>query len=46
MLADTQARDKPKDAEAHYQIAATVARQASYIATIEGRIIGACAELP
>jgi tetratricopeptide (TPR) repeat protein len=41
MLADTLARDKPKDAEVHYQIAATVALQASYIATVEGRIIGA-----
>ena len=41
MLAEAVLRAKPNDAEAHYQIAATVGLQASYIATVEGRIIGA-----
>jgi tetratricopeptide (TPR) repeat protein len=41
MLAETQLRAKPRNAEAHYQLAATVGLQASYIATVEGRIIGA-----
>ena len=40
-LADGLLKAKPQDAEAHYQVAATVALQASYIATVEGRIIGA-----
>ena len=33
--------EKPRDADAHYQVGATVGLQASYIATVEGRIIGA-----
>ena len=41
VLAEAQLRAKPRDAEAHYQIAATVGLQASYIATVEGRILGA-----
>src|SRR5258705_2388221 len=32
---------KPHDADAHYQVAATVGLQASYIATVEGSIVGA-----
>jgi tetratricopeptide (TPR) repeat protein len=39
-IGDGLAHAKPRDAEAHYQVAATVALQASYIATVEGRIIG------
>ena len=41
MLAEAMLRAKPRDAEAHYQMAVTVGLQASYIATVEGRIIGA-----
>jgi tetratricopeptide (TPR) repeat protein len=41
LLAEALLRDKPRDADAHYQVAATVGLQASYIATIEGRIVGA-----
>jgi hypothetical protein len=41
MLADALTRAKPRDADAHYQVASTVALQASYIATVEGRIAGA-----
>jgi tetratricopeptide (TPR) repeat protein len=41
MLAEAQLRAKPGDADAHYQVAATVGLQASYIATVEGRILGA-----
>jgi tetratricopeptide (TPR) repeat protein len=41
MMADALLRARPRDADAHYQVAATVALQASYIATVEGRIIGA-----
>ena len=40
-LADAQAAARPNDADAHYQIGATSGLQASYIATVEGRIIGA-----
>src|SRR5258705_2700202 len=38
-LAEALLRDKPRDADAHYQVAATVGLQASYIATVEGRIV-------
>ena len=41
MLAEAVLREKPRDADAHYQVAATVGLQASYIATVEGRIVGA-----
>ena len=41
MLAEAMLRTKPRDADAHYQVAATVGLHASYIATVEGRIIGA-----
>jgi tetratricopeptide (TPR) repeat protein len=40
-LADAQAAARPRDAEAHHQVGATVGLQASYIATVEGRILGA-----
>src|SRR5437762_1471046 len=41
MLSEALLRARPRDADAHYQVAATVGLQASYIATVEGRIIGA-----
>jgi tetratricopeptide (TPR) repeat protein len=41
VLAEAQLQAKPRDADAHYQVAATVGLQASYIATVEGRILGA-----
>jgi tetratricopeptide (TPR) repeat protein len=41
MLSEALLRAKPRDADAHYQMAATVGLQASYIATVEGRVIGA-----
>src|SRR5438132_2075365 len=41
MLAEAMLRAKPRDADAHYQVASTVGLHASYIATVEGRIIGA-----
>jgi predicted Zn-dependent protease len=40
-LSEALLRAKPRDADAHYQVAATVGLQASYIATVEGRIVGA-----
>jgi len=40
-LSEALLRARPRDADAHYQVAATVGLQASYIATVEGRIIGA-----
>jgi tetratricopeptide (TPR) repeat protein len=40
-LAEAALDVRPRDADAHYQVAATVALQASYIATVEGRIVGA-----
>ncbi|HXD16153.1 MAG TPA: hypothetical protein VN654_03995 [Vicinamibacterales bacterium] len=41
LLSEALLRAKPRDADAHYQVAATVGLQASYIATVEGRIVGA-----
>lgn len=41
MLAEALLRAKPRDADAHYQVGTTIGLQASYIATVEGRIIGA-----
>jgi tetratricopeptide (TPR) repeat protein len=41
MLAERLLEAKPRDAEAHYQVAATIGLHASYIATIEGKILGA-----
>jgi tetratricopeptide (TPR) repeat protein len=40
-LAEALVRDRPGDADAHYQLASTIGLQASYIATVEGRIVGA-----
>jgi tetratricopeptide (TPR) repeat protein len=40
-LADAQAAARPRDPDAHHQIGATVGLQASYIATVEGRVLGA-----
>ena len=40
-LADALAEASPRAADAHYQVGATVGLQASYIATVEGRILGA-----
>ena len=40
-LADAQAEAKPRDPDAHHQVGATVGLQASYIATVEGRIVAA-----
>jgi len=37
-LADTRLRDRPKEAEAHFQAGAAAACLASYTATIEGRV--------
>lgn len=41
MLSDAVLRASPREADAHVQVAATVALQASYTATVEGRILGA-----
>jgi len=40
-LAGAQAAASPRDPDAHHQIGSTVGLQASYIATVEGRILGA-----
>jgi tetratricopeptide (TPR) repeat protein len=40
-LAEAAVMRRPRDPEALYQLGATVALQASYIATVEGRILGA-----
>jgi tetratricopeptide (TPR) repeat protein len=40
-LAETQAGRRPRDVDALYQLGATVGLQASYVATVEGRILGA-----
>lgn len=40
-LAEAQVRARPRDPEALYQLGAIVALQASYVATVEGRILGA-----
>lgn len=40
-LAEAQAGRRPRDPEALYQLGATVGLQASYVATVEGRILGA-----
>jgi tetratricopeptide (TPR) repeat protein len=40
-LSEALLRQKPRDVDAHYQVAATIGLEASYIATVEGRIIGA-----
>jgi tetratricopeptide (TPR) repeat protein len=40
-LAEANLQRRPRDAEALYQVGATVALQASYVATVEGKILGA-----
>jgi tetratricopeptide (TPR) repeat protein len=40
-LAERAVAARPRDAEAHYQLGAVVGLQASYVATVEGRILGA-----
>lgn len=40
-LAEQAVAARPRDPEAHYQLGAIVGLQASYIATVEGRILGA-----
>jgi tetratricopeptide (TPR) repeat protein len=40
-LAEAELKRRPQDPEALYQVGATVGLQASYVATVEGRILGA-----
>lgn len=40
-LAEQAVAARPRDAEAHYQLGAIVGLQASYVATVEGRVLGA-----
>jgi tetratricopeptide (TPR) repeat protein len=40
-LAERAVAERPKDPDAHYQLGAIVGLQASYVATVEGRILGA-----
>jgi len=40
-LAEEAVRARPNDAEAHFQLGAAVGLQASYAATVEGKILGA-----
>jgi tetratricopeptide (TPR) repeat protein len=40
-LAEAQLARRPSDPEALYQVGATVALQASYVATVDGKILGA-----
>lgn len=40
-LADEKARREPKNVQARYDVGAAYALQASYIATVEGRVMGA-----
>ena len=40
-LAEARARERPDDAEAHYELGAVVGLRAWYAATIEGRIVAA-----
>jgi tetratricopeptide (TPR) repeat protein len=39
-LADARLRAQPADADAHYQVGAAYGFQASYAATVEGRVLG------
>jgi tetratricopeptide (TPR) repeat protein len=41
LLAEQAVAVRPRDPEAHYQLGALVGLQASYVATVEGRILGA-----
>jgi len=40
-LAEQAVASRPRDPEAHYQLGVLVGLQASYVATVEGRILGA-----
>jgi tetratricopeptide (TPR) repeat protein len=40
-LAEVQLEKRPRDADALYQVGAVVGLQASYVATVEGKILGA-----
>ena len=40
-MAERAVAARPRDPEAHYQLGAVVGMQASYVATVEGRILGA-----
>jgi tetratricopeptide (TPR) repeat protein len=40
-IAEADLKRRPRDPEALYQIGATVGLQASYVATVEGRVLGA-----
>jgi tetratricopeptide (TPR) repeat protein len=40
-LAEQQVAARPRDPEAHYQLGNAVGLQASYVATVEGRVLGA-----
>jgi len=40
-LAERMVASRPRDPEAHYQLGAIVGLQASYVATVEGRVLGA-----
>jgi len=39
-LAELQLKARPKDPDAHYQVGAGYGFQASYVATVEGRVLG------
>lgn len=39
-LAEQRLRDHPADADAHYQVGAAFGFEASYVATVEGRVVG------
>lgn len=39
-LAERRLRDRPADADAHYQVGAAFGFEASYVATVEGRVVG------
>lgn len=40
-LAEARVRAQPRDADAHYELGAAVGLQATYMASIEGRLLGA-----
>jgi tetratricopeptide (TPR) repeat protein len=40
VLAEAAVNARPRDAEAHYQLGSVVGLQASYVATVEGRVLG------
>jgi tetratricopeptide (TPR) repeat protein len=40
ILAERQLRERPSDPEAHFQVGAAFGFEASYVATVEGRVMG------